>query len=385
MTTKQYHVYDLVAMIDHCNPFPNENESLKAKLIKYRDNNPTEFIFNYNPNETIHTFATYEPAEDNINKLFGQSLTTSMPISSVPKLANAVKRFFVNYGDMLGITSYLKDWAGAQVETVTPSTVEEPNEISEDTEAEEEIEDAETEDNNEPYIQEFGTNAVAINELSTYNFSSCYTISYDELARMCLNQARKCYVSSKTRDMESQKAETEKRDKLYIAINKLFDLPEIQSEYASTKLDKMTIAELEQLNLQLESKFDTLKTKEIFKNGLVLLENFYRSKAPNGIPLGKSRRIVLDQGVTNTLLKSLFDVRTVSGNAFRRILDQHPLHITDGVSVGVEIAKVLFTNMHIVKRKTEEDAEEDDSEVDENEESEENEDEEESLESIEFE
>ena len=384
MTTKQFHVYDLIAMIDKCNPFPNENESLKARLLKYRDNNPSEFIFNYDPNETIHTIATYEPAESDITKIFNTSVNPSTKISGVPTLANYVKNFFNRYGDQLGISSNLKQWAGVAVSAPIVQEVEPAPEISEDTE--EEVEEDGEDVNNEPYIQEFDGNAVAINELSTYNFSANYTISYEELAKMCINQARKSYVSSKTRDMENQKAETERRDKLYAEINKYFDLAEIQSEYASAKLDQLSIMELEQLQKQCESKFDMLKNKELIKHVLVMAQTGYHALVPNGIPIGKTRRWVIDKGVVDAISKALFDVRTVPGHAFRRILDKHHVHITDEVSVGLEIVKILLKGSHIVKKnEIDNETDEEEEEGEEIEETEEEDEEEEELEDIEFE
>lgn len=366
------HIYDLIAMIDNCNPFPNENEALKAKLIKYRDSNPDEFR-TQDWLENIHTLATYEPAEESINKLFGVQVNQQTMLSGVPNLSYNVKQFFVKFGNQLGISNELRQWAGTNTEPVTKEEVVE-DEVDEDVEDEDETEDEEEENivTNEPFVQEFDTNTVAINELSTYNFSSNYTISYEELARMCINQARKSYVSSKTRDMENQKAENERREKLYTEILKFFDLPEIKTEYVSAKLDQMSISELEQLQKQCEDKFDMLKTKDMIKHGLTLAKTGYYAILPNGIPLGKTRRLVIDEGVTNEISSSLFDVRTVPGLAFRRILDKHHVHLSDEVSVLLEIAKILIEGSHVIKRKDEEeDAEEDEEEEDAEEEEEE--------------
>lgn len=378
MTTKQYHVHDLIAMIDNCNPFPNENESLKAKLIKYRDNNPHEFIYNADVNENLHTLAAYEPAEQDLKKIFNHPVHSFMKINEVPELAQYVKRFFINYGTKLNVSNDLMTWAGVSVPVSNVPIVSENNANAEE-ETEEEVEDESLVDN-EPFIQEFDTNAVAINELSTYNFSGNYTISYEELGRMCINQARKSYVSSKTRDMENQKAETERRDKLYAEINKYFDLAEIRSDYASAKLDQLSIMELEQLQKQCEGKFDMLKTKDMIKHALVVIETGYNSLLPNGIPLGKSRRWIIDKGVTNSISKALFDVRTVPGHAFRRILDKHHIHLSDEISVLLEILKILMKGSHIVRNDEDIDEEEEENEEDIDEE-----DEEEELEEIDFE
>ena len=192
---------------------------------------------------------------------------------------------------------------------------------------------------------------------------------------MCINQARKSYVSSKTRDSETQKAEVEKREKLYGKLNEFFDVPEIQKDYMSTKLDQLSIAELEQLEKQCENKFDTLKTKEMIKHGLVLLQTGYDSMLPNGIPLGKSRHLVIGKGVIDTISSSLFDVRTVQGLATRRIIDKHHFHVSDETTVLFEILEIIVRGSKIVKNEDmnveEIDEEEEAEEIDEDEEEEE--------------
>lgn len=414
---KSYHVYDLIACIDNDNPFPTGNELFKNNLKKYINEHPKEFIFTNNWLEEIHSKTTMD--EDNVNINFkGIPINQNTKVSDIQELSNLIKGFFLkkdlpykcspellkwinNKEDKLDpFSSYSENLItpGANPLVINPinENISEPvlpvhEELKDSINpvlpvlpvlpvvpVTEEIKDlnpstnnyVETKENFSPnesndLIMNFGRNISTINELSTYNFSSNETLSYDELCRLCINQARKTLESSKTRDIEIQKVETEQRDKLCHVIKQYFDLAEIQSEYATSKLESMTIEELQQLQKQCEMKFDMLKTKEMLKHGLDVFEIGYDALLPNGIPLGKQRRMVLDKGLTKTISNTLFDVRTVPGHAFRRILDKHHVHLSDEVTVGLEIVKLLMKNTHIVKNENQKNIEEieEDSEI----------------------
>lgn len=405
---KSYHVYDLIACIDNDNPFPTGNELFKNNLKKYINEHPKEFIFTDNWLEEIHSKTTMN--EDNVNINFkGIPINQNTKVSDIQELSNLIKGFFQKKDLPYKCSPELLKWINNKEDKLDPFSSYSENlitpgsnppainpineNISESTlpvheelkdpvlpviPVTEEIKDlnpstnnyVESKENyspNEPndLIMNFGRNISTINELSTYNFSSNETLSYDELCQLCINQARKTLESSKTRDIEIQKAETEQRDKLCHVIQQYFDLAEIQSEYATSKLESMTIEELQQLQKQCEMKFDMLKTKEMLKHGLDVFEIGYDALLPNGIPFGKQRRMILDKGLTKTISNTLFDVRTVPGHAFRRILDKHHVHLSDEVTVGLEIVKLLMKNTHIIKNENQKNIEEieEDSEI----------------------
>ena len=410
---KKYHVHDLIACIENDNPFPTGNEQYKNNLKKYINEFPKEFIYVDDWMETIHSFAVYDNLENDLENFNNRHIDRKMKLSDIPELSNLVKNFFIQHESLIQFSNKFKNWVFNKSnelnnekiiisESINNSpnnlnnkltnnvdnvdnlnnnvdNVDNVNNLNENLNYNNDnyndnynlndnvnnLNENYNNDNdsggenvfnqqNDDILISFGGNISTINELSTYSFSSNVTLSYEELNQMCINQARKTLISSKTRDVENQKAETEQRDKLCHIIQQYFDLAEIQSEYATSKLDTMSIDELEQLQKQCEMKFDMLKTKEMIKHGLDLFEIGYDAVLPNGIPLGKNRRIVLDKGLTNSISKALFDPRTVPGLAFRRILNKHHIHLTDEVTVGLEIAKLLIKSTHIVKKQNEE-------------------------------
>lgn len=377
-------IHDLIVALpdDGDNPFPSKDERLLNKLRNYRDANFNEFRFVKDWKNNLHSREIFEPVEDELDTICDVKLSNLTALSDIPQLDYAVKRFF-NQNSSLGFSSSLMQWA----QSVGSSNAQN-DEISIDDDEEEAVEIGGFESSaNAMYneaVNEFAnvipdidsTKAIIpANETATYNWASNYTITYQELEKICLNQARKSLVSSKARSLEIEKAEIKRRNELIIAINKYFDLNEIAIDLNAReiKFDKMTIAELEILLQQCEAKFDSLKTKDLFKNGLTLIELGYNSLFPEGIPITKDKRIVIDSSVPKQLQNALFDVRSVPGQAFRQIIDKLDLHIPNGVTVGVEIVKTICKGSKIVDKNDVKVEEIDDDEEDNEEDNEEDE------------
>lgn len=348
-------IYDLVASWpdDGDNPFPSRSEKLITRLRKYRDEHPEEFQFIDDWKNNLHSREIFEPIEDELKTICGVDLEPEMNLSDIPQLDYAVKRFFVQNAS-LGFSPTLLQWARSIGSSdVQPArdeeyTIEEPdygNEVISEqmNEAVNEFANVLPDVNNDEAI-------VPENEMSTYNWAGNYTISYEELANLCLNQARKSYVSSKARNLEIEKVEMKRRNELCVAINKFFDLNEIATDLNAReqKLDKMTIAQLEVLHQQCEEKFDALKTKDLFKNVLATVEIVYDAWAHDGIKLTKNKSWVIDKGVFKQIQNALFDVRSVPGHACRRIIDKKHIHLPDEATVAIELLKILFKGSHIV-------------------------------------
>ena len=372
-------VFDLIATFseDGDNPYPaDDSNMLLNKLRVYRKDHPEDFLFITDWKENLHSRIQQEQLEDPQPKLFGKEITETTKLSDVPALDSAVKSFFLKNKKLEPSKSLLR-WARNTVAMDEEDVIDEANEEEdeEDEEENEELDDILTETNDIVQLPE--------NEIGTYNFASNYTISYDDLAKLCIRQARRSYLSSKARSLEIEKEEIKRRNELYTNINKYFNLAEISADLqpSDSKLDKMTIAELEILQKQCEDKFDMLKTKDMLKNILATFEIGYEAWFPDGIPIGKKKRWTLDPGIPKQLSHALFDERSVPGHAFRRILDKHHIHLPDEATVALEIAKIIIKGSHIVDKSgaTVEELEDDEEEeYDEEEEEENNEEEEES-------
>lgn len=337
------------------NPYPTDNGPMRNRLLKYVKEHPNCINFIGDWKDNLHSREIYEPIEDELKKLYSTPINYDVHLHDIPRLDNIVKGFFrENTG--FKFSKELMDWASIGAEE-NDEPLSDDLEVPDEENAEEE--ENESIHNQEAYIDilpDFNTNAEIIptDEISTYNFASNATITYQELAELCLNQARKSYVSQKARNLERATVEQKRREKLISTINKYFDLNEIAENLSSReqRLDKMSIDELEILRQQCEDKFDMLKTKDMIKNVLAAVEIGYKACFGHrgGIPLGKERVWVIDESVIQEINNALFDVRSVPGNACRRIIDQYHFHLPDGVTVSLEVLKILLQGSHIVKR-----------------------------------
>ena len=350
---------------DGASPYPSDpNDELKFRAIQERDKHPEEFVFIKDWLNHLHFPYVAEVTTDfdkNIsifNTPFKSIEANNLKLSDFGDLENGVKNFFNLYGKAIGCSSPLMQWSSDAQPLIalerkpapppqTPSPLPPPT-----TDVQPTVEEPETTPVSYDDIVAGITGGAPAEECNwSYNFSSNIMLTYEEVANLCINQAKQSLVSAQIRNNEVEKITNERRNELITDINKYFELSEIAAIYQdnNTKLEKMTIDELELLQQQCVDKFDTLKTKELIKNGLEVLEIAYAAWFPNGIPLGKSRRWTLDKGMLNEMTSSLFDQRKVSGHAFRRILDRHPIHLPDSVTVLIDLGKIALKNSHIKK------------------------------------
>lgn len=373
-------LHDLIATFseDGDNPYPSDDSNnLLNRLRIYKKDHPDEFIFITDWRDNLHSRIQQEQLEDQQPKLFGKEINDATKLSDIPQLDGVVKRFFL-HNKKLQPSKKLLRWAKNIIDLENIEDVDTDDEDDENEEEEEALEENE-EENEElnSILPESKNLEISENEISTYNFASNYTITYEELAELCLNQARKSYVSSKARSLEMEKEEVKRRNDLCSNIKKYLDHEEIGMAFAEfeTKLNKMPIAELEILQKQCEDKFDMLKTKDMLRNILETLQIGYDSIFPEGIPISKRKRLALDSGTIKTLSNNLFDVRSTPGLAFRRILDKHHVHLSDEASVAIEVIKVLIKSSRIVNKdavveELEDEEEEDEEELEEEDEEE---------------
>lgn len=355
------------------NPYPTDNGPMRNRLLKYVKEHPNCINFIGDWKDNLHSREIYEPIEDELKKLYSTPIDYNVHLHDIPRLDGIVKGFF-RENNGFKFSKELMDWASIGVDEYENQSDDLEIQIDEENVEEEENESVH---NQEAYIDilpDFNANTEIIpaDEISTYNFASNATITYQELAELCLNQARKSYVSQKARNLELATVEQKRREKLISTINKYFDLNEIAENLSSReqRLEKMTIDELEILRQQCEDKFDMLKTKDMIKNVLAAVEIGYKAcfGKHGGIPIGKERILTIDESVIQEINNTLFDVRSVPGNACRRIIDKHHFHLADEVTVGLEVLKILLQGSHIVRKDEMEEADEEEEELEEEEE-----------------
>lgn len=344
-------VYDLIASFQEegDNPYPTDHSNVLLNKLKiYRKDHPNEFIFIGDWKDHLHSRVQQEQLEDPQPKLFGKVVSDTTKLSDIPKLENAVKRFFIR-NTKLEPSKALLHWARNVVEIDGEEIqMDEEEEVEEDEEDEEEDEELNMllpESNDKLTIPE--------NEISTYNFASNYTITYEALAELCLNQARRSYVSSKARSLEIEKEEVKRRNEICADIRKYFMMPELEAALAPTDsvLEKMPLNELEMLQEQCVDKFNTLKTKHVVKDVVDVLHLLYETLCPDGAPVPfTKKKIVIDRGVSKEITDQLFDERTVVGQACMRTIDKYHFNVRNGFIIAEAVVKAVIEGASIKDR-----------------------------------
>ena len=366
-------LYDLMAMLSPSgdSPYPYDpNDELKYKVQEYRNQHPEEFVFIKDWLNHLHFKEVAEVTDDFDRSavIFStkyKSINDNSKISDFPVLSDGVKNFFNNYGKSLGCSDDVMIWASdaKPIEsTILSSQTDETKEVEkqevENNSSNNVSENNLNTENNTDYgtyddiIPDFQSDDSYLSDGSNYNYSSNIMLTYEELANICLNQAKQSLVSHQIRTAEVEKIKNERRNDIIADLNKYLEMTEMAAIYdnAADKFDKMSLDQLEIYQKQFQRKYDSFKTREFIKDGAEGFQFIYKSIFPNGVPLGKTRYWKVDDGVLDEINRSLFDTRKVTGQAFSRILDAHPLHIPNGVTVAVAIGKQILMNSKLIKR-----------------------------------
>lgn len=335
------------------NPFDDGNLKMKAKT--YVNEHNKEFILN-DWKENIHSKDVIEIDDNSYDgMIFNCKMNDDLNISSIENFANIVKGFFNKYNTKFLFSNELMEWANTTTSTKISTNTQPLNDDSFDSYSEE----VDSIDISEG-VDYFDTRTEKI-EFITYDSSSSIALTYDEICKMCINQARRQLITSRSKNVEVEKLELDRKNELIDEILKLYEIAEIQIE-TKKDLTRLSIPELEELLKRCEIKFDSLKTKDMIKTWLSTGSIVYDNVFPGGLPIGKNRKLrvkSIGKDLDNVLLNS----RTVSGQAFRRILDKHHVHISDETMVLSKLANILIKNAEIVKTdevdENEEESEED--------------------------
>lgn len=342
-------IFDDKYNIVNDNPFVNDKGNvLKLKAKNEIVTNSKNYIF-YDWKENVHSKDVLEiDSGDYKNSLFGVDMSEDINISDIDEFSNIVKGFFIRHDANYRFSDDLMSWVKNNYIEYVNNNIEESEEIDEEFSEFSEI--GNDYFGNEPKV-----------EIISYNFSSDITLTFEEVCKLCLNKARNQLVTTRTRNLDIEKIETNRKNELIDEILKLYEIGEIAIE-SERDLAKLSISELEELRKRCEIKFDSLKTREMIRTWLSTSNTVYENVFPGGLPIGRGRKLRV-KSVGKEFENVILNPRTVSGQAFRRILDKHHIHVSDETMVMSKLVNILIKNAEIVR--SDEESEETDEESEE--------------------
>lgn len=345
-------LYDITFLFRGDNPFKDDPTRAKLRqLHNYIEENQEEFTdVNY------ITDSRYVSILDDTEELFGEAID-SPDIGNNP-LNNYIKNFLMDIatiGD--GLSKELSEWAAGAVPVIVGgsniSTFEREESIS---------------DNYDNYIN---TNYQQIPILprkftaptgvvTNYDITSDKAISYEDLRKLTVNIARSKLIPEQVKDETVIALENEKRKQLIQEISRYRNVRVIAA-LDDSDLTVMSLPQLEQCLEQCKQYHDNFKIQEMCKRGISTATIAYDAIFPDGIPLGKKKRVKFN-GVGKEILSTLFDGRTPVGLSFSNILQKHNIHISDEILILTAFAGVIASKISLedVKPKDEDDNEEED-------------------------
>ena len=343
-------IYDSRFMFKYDSPFEGDaNKELLMKLKRYIAQNNNQFT-----EIDWFTESRYLILQPDITTLFGDDVTNGVENN---KLTQHIKSFIIN---ITGISSELKKWCQEPV-NVTNTNFGGGNLTPSD--------DDYSGDDADPVNNINSYNAMAASIIPTatpsnfshnlsigmqYDISTDKCLSYTDVCKMCINIARtKAIEQGIPKDETVEQLEKEKRKKLTQEIiryknNKLID-PLIESDLSDMSLEQLETC-LEQC-IQYQENFKTL---EIFKRGFSAGSTIYDAVFPEGIPLGKGRKLCF-KGVGKEILSTLFNATTTTGIAFQNILKKNNIHVSDELLTIVAFAEICISKVEIKKTEQKDD------------------------------
>ncbi len=337
-------IYDSRFNFNHDNPFDNDaNKQYLTKLKRYLASNQSKFT-----EIDWYEDSRYLILRPDLDTLFGVSVNGY----SNSKLTAKVKSFLLT---VPSVSQELRQWCNES--TVTNNDEQPQAQTSVITRPEEDAAPMTGGDAEQPgfnytpsMIPTLPTPKFAqnLNSGMHYDISTDRSLSYEDVCKLCLSIARaKLVESGIPKDETVEALERTKRKELTNEImryknNKLIG-PLVEGD-----LSGMSLEQLETTLEQCKAHQEHFKTQEMFKRGFSAGGIVYDMVFPEGIPLGKGRRLQF-KGIGKELLSTLFNTTTTTGIAFENIIRKNNIHVTDELLTLVAFGEICMSKVEIKK------------------------------------
>lgn len=179
-----------------------------------------------------------------------------------------------------------------------------------------------------------------------YDIGSDKALSYEEICKLCMNIARtKLVESNAIMDPTVAALEKERRKKLTYEINRYRNSTLIAT-MVEADLNEMSLEQLETCLEQCKRLQENYKVLETFKRMLNASGTIYGTVCPEGIPIGKNKRVCF-KGMGKEVLNTLFNPTTTTGIAFQNILAKNNIHISDEALTLIAFADICVSKVEI--------------------------------------
>ena len=334
-------LYDIRFAFDSDNPFERDNTKTNLnKLKKYLAEHASEFTeIDYLNN------SKYLMVCPNIKSIFGEDVDDTFTSA---KLNDEIKRFIRD--NVPKIPEELQKWistASVVTSKVNPLSTAAVIGTAATSTANDDLNaafDGITSNMITPSMDTKFSQSLSVG--LHYDISSDKSISYDDVCKLCMNIARtKLVESNAIMDPTIAALEREKRKKLTHEINR-YRANTLITTLVEEDLSSMSLEQLEACLEQCKRLQESFKVLEVCKRTFSVSGTIYSAVFPEGIPVGKNKRVCF-KGIGKEVLNTLFNNTTTTGIAFQNIMDKNNIHVSDELLTLIAFGEICLSKVEI--------------------------------------
>lgn len=346
--------YDIAFSFNYDNPFPDDGGKMKLnnlkKIIKQSLTINIDDIINnikfYDLNPTLQKIYN-EEREKPINETFMINDIKSI-ILGIPQL-----KYFNSWVDQYSflpepnnLNQQIQQTGGNNEETTNKETINEINNEPEDKKQIKQVEPPEDQKLESIIpINSFKFDYSKTAGLTNYDITSEKPLSYEDIRKLTVNIARSKLKNTIEKSEQVLALEKEKRKQLMANIQKYKNIKVI-GIMVEDDIQNMNLDQLEHTLTTCEKLFQSQKLKEMIKRGANFGSLLTSTIFPNGIKIGKNKRIKT-KGAMKTIIDNVFDSQSTIGVAFQNIVEKHNWNITDEMVLMLSLGEMLISNIKV--------------------------------------
>lgn len=340
--------YDIAYNFNYDNPFPNDSSKQKLNTLKKMVKQNLAISF-----DDIDTVIKFYDLNTDITQLYNMD-DKKTPITDT-LMFNDIKQVIMSIPELKYFNSWVDKYNTIQEPIMSGGDVQE-EEPKEDDDKEIEIEkkkpvfelpQEETKWETVIPITPTKFDYSKTGGLTNYDITNEKPLSYEDIRKLTVNIARSKLKNIVEKSEQVLALEKAKRKELMNNIQKYKNIKVIGA-MVEDNIQEMNLDQLEHTLNHCEHLFQTQKLKEMIKRGANFGTLLTSTVFPNGIKIGKDKRIKT-KGALKTVIDSVFDSQSTIGVAFQNIVEKHNWNITDEMVLMLSVGEMLISNIKVEK------------------------------------
>lgn len=336
-------LHDLSFSFNKDNPFPDDNNKQRLNILRNMVENNLVIDLN-NVDKTIN----YINLKEGLDQLYGNDNTSDITelimIDDIKDVIEHIQQFkyfnswcsqFQRKGVIIGGEQTIE----TQEEQTQQETEQEPTTFKPIVNQD---------DNNFEGIipiQPMKFDYSKTNGLTNYDITTDKPLPYEEVRKLTVNIARSKLKTTVEKSEQIINLEKEKRKEIMNNIQKYRNINAI-GVMVEDNIQEMNLSQLEHTLEYCEKLYQSQKLKEVIKRGANFGSLISSTVFPNGIKIGKTKRINF-KGTAKTIIENIFDTQSTIGVAFQNIIEKHHWNITDEVVLMLSIGEMFVSSIKI--------------------------------------